>query len=301
MRKIARRRKSKKNIIFFAIILVVIVFVCSSGYAYFSQRLNLNGIVKLGIDNTECNIHKFSGYNNFSNEVTYEIYDDNNGYNVHAMITVTNLGDKYVNNWRSYVVLPENVIEKSAYNCKQVYEGSKVDVFENPETNYNNVIESGKSITFDIQYKVSGNDYQIKDVATYGFNTYLERVPDLADFSNCLNGGEVTDDNNGTIAATYTKTSGWSDSTYDYYDTTITITNNYSEDIENWYVTLEMGEDGSIPGCWSATCSQVGTRVTITQPSWKKIIPANGSIEISFQIRVLKGYSFSIVETGILS
>lgn len=300
MRRMARKRKNKNIIAFFTIALVVIVFVCSSGYAYFSQRLNLNGTVKLSVDNNECSIHKFNGYNEINSEIEYEIYDSSNGYNVHAMITLTNIGDKYVNAWRSYVVLPEDIIKVSSYNCEQVYESNKAYIFENPNS-YNSIIEQGKSITYDIQYQVAGNDYQIKDVATYGFNTNIERIVSLSKFSGCLNGGSSSDDEmNGSISASYANSTNWSDSSYIYYDTTITIINNYAKTVDNWYIVLELGNEGSIPGCWNATCKQNGSKVTITQPSWKNAIPAGGSIDIAFQIKVPKGYQFSIVETGLL-
>ena len=120
--------------------------------------------------------------------------------------------------------------------------------------------------------------------------------------SHCLNGGDPTnpDEEEAVIAVTAEDKQKWED-TVTHTNTTLTISNKSSKDIEHWYVILDVGDGGSIPGCWSATCSQTGNQVKITQPSWKAIIPANGSISIDFQITVPLGTTYKIIETGLLS
>ena len=296
----SRNKRNKKNSIIITIAFVLL-FVCSTGYALLSEKLGVKGIVRLNTGNPECSIHKFNGYHNFEHEISYEIYDTNNGHNVHATITVTNTGDKYVNRWRSYLILPEGYIKNDVYNCKQVFEGD-ADIYENPNENYNNVIEPGKSIKYDVSYTAPTDDYKIKDVETYGFNSNVEKIPTIADMSHCLNGGEPTDpdEEETIIAVTAADKQKWDD-TVTHTNTTLTITNKSSKDVEHWYIILDVGDGGSIPGCWSATCSQTGNQVKITQPSWKAIIPANGSISIDFQIIVPLGTTYKIVETGLLS
>lgn len=300
MRRLKSRRRKKNNKKMFIVIFIIsIFFVCSTGYALLSQKLNIKGIVRLNTGNEECDIHKFNGYKKFEHEITYEIYDTNNGYKVHTMIKITNVGEKYVNRWRSYLIFPENSVINDSYNCNRVFEGDAY-IFENPSENYNNIIDAGSSISYDVAYTAPTSDYQIIDVASYGFDSNIEVFPTIADMSQCLNGGEPSvPDEEKIITVTANDNQKWGD-TMITTNTTLTISNSSNKDVEYWYVIIDVGENGSIPGCWSATCSQSGTQVKITQPSWRAIIPSNGSISIDFQITVPNGYEYKIIESGIL-
>ncbi len=302
MRRVKRRRNKKQTKVYIlvAILLFVIVFVCATGYAYLSQRLSLNGTANIDKNgNPFCELNKFKGYQEFNDRVSYEVYSINNGvYDIHAIFNITNLGTKNVDTWRAYFSLPEDAVIKNYYNAEEVFQGDAY-IFEEPNNNYNNVISPGNSISFDIEFTTTYDDYATKDVVVYGWESAVESKPSISAMSSCLNGGTPDPLPEDPILADINITSNWNLLLYDYYGFDINITNTTDSPIKNWYVIIDVSS-GSMTGCWSASCSQTDSKVRITGPSWGNTIAANSTSSISFQARVPKGYKITVVEAGVI-
>ena len=84
-----------------------------------------------------------------------------------------------------------------------------------------------------------------------------------------------------------------------YYATVITLTNNTDSNVNNWYIKLDVGDGGAIPGCWTATCEQSGGIITITPPTWGVNLEPNNPYTIEFQVST-KQVEPKVIETGIL-
>lgn len=207
MRKLASRRRKNKNTILIAMILVVIVFVCSTGYAFFSQKLDLQGTAKLNTDNPYCDLSMFNEYSDF--EVSYDYtkyvdnelvsedtdistYSDESNTTVHvtAEITLKNIGTKTVNSWRLFIKLPKDSTMINFWNAIKVYEGNVSDgvifVFEYPSDTFNNLMSPGETVSFNIMYKTISAESDIMSEGAYGWDLATETIPTIENMSSCI-------------------------------------------------------------------------------------------------------------------
>jgi len=383
-----RRRSSRKlrkiNSKLMAIILIIVVFVCSTGYAYFSQNLSLTGTAKLSGDNPYCKLDLFKGYKDF--EVSYdyiyymnhqEILDgplanpNNENVDVRVTITIKNIGTKTVTAWRSFSIFPTTTNVTNFWNASAVYEGAaktgKLLIYEYPSIYWNNTMEPGQTITFNVDYSTSDTIVEIQETSIYGWDISTENVPELEDMASCIYDGNSSGGDSGETGGDFGETGGDSgetggdsgetggdsgetggdsgetggdsgetggdsgetggdsgetggdtvtspdgkiiasvenryqqdDNGLSYYATVITLTNNTDTNINNWYIKLDVGEGGAIPGCWTAKCEQAEGIITITPPAWGVNLEPKNPYVIEFQTST-KQVEPKVIETGIL-
>lgn len=335
MRKIPSRkhRKNKKikETVMISTILIIVVFVCSTGYAFFKERLELFGTAKLNINDVTCNIHKFNGYNDFeiTDEYTYYYSTDQSTGNtitsVDVSITIKNIGTKTVNSWRAFFRFPIDAEIVNHWNANEVYTGKMKDgvigVYEYPSDNFNNLMAPGDSVNFHVMYNTQQSNANISNASAYGWDLASESMPSLEDMASCVldensstggesGGGTIPDPNpdpdpiipsDDSIVASITSEYGYDTSDgLKVYVVKLQLQNNTDTDISNWFVDINIGESGNPIGCWNATCSLESGIVHITQASWGTIVNANSSVTIEFHFGTT-GELPKLIKYGLLS
>lgn len=282
------------------IIFLIAIFTFSTGYAFYSQNLSVKGTAKIvDRENSFCDIKKFDGYSEFVTTAKYEIYDSTEKHNVHAIISVTNVGNKYISFWRSFIRLPYGAKITNSYNTTQVFTGD-ISIFDSPSKQYNNIILAGDTISFDIQYEAPSSNYEIEEIFTYGWDTRYETEPSINKMASCLEGIEIEDPEeeieDEILLAEITSVNYYNNDTEG--NIVVSLTNKSDKDISNWYFILDVGNSGSVSGCWAATCSQTNNEVYITAPSWSLTLQPNQKADLQFQVRVESGFKAYIKEAG---
>ena len=199
-----RFRNKSNNTKLAALILVVLVFVCATGYAYFSQSLDLTSTAKLNTDNPFCDLTMFDGYKNFEVTYDYDYYVDNEqvtktspttyavakNVDVDVKITIKNTGDKTVNMWRLFLKFPLGTNIVNFWNSVKVYEGEVSDglmlIYEPPSLTFNNLMAPGEEVSFNIMYKSTTNSPDILAAGVYGWNLETESVPTAEEMAACV-------------------------------------------------------------------------------------------------------------------
>ena len=132
----------------------------------------------------------------------------------------------------------------------------------------------------------SGNDGKVNDGNPgNGDNT-----------GNGVNGGDTGNDDNtgntgsndkiensaGNLQVSVKKTGGWNDGTAEFYQYTVTVSNNGNKALENWKITVEFSGKYTLSQSWSGTFEAKDKSLVIKPVDYNSAISAGQSVEIGF-------------------